>query len=172
MEEFELTYLPKELPKAVWNAPAKETLDIYIPTTLEHPTLRIRRSGNTHEITKKAPIADDSSHQLETTIPLSADEFADLEMLPGKRISKTRYYYEEKDVEYQVDVFREGLEGLVLVDIEFKSHAEKSAFRPPTWLLVEVTQEKFIAGGMLCGKKYGDIEKQLEAFGYKKLTLE
>ena len=167
MEEIELTYLPKGLPDGVTRSFSKELLDIYLPAGADHPTLRVRRSGNTFEITKKQPVQEgDASHQIETTIPLTAEEFADLEKLEGKRVYKTRYYYMENGVDYEVDVFQDALAGLVLVDIEFKTLAEKASFVVPDWLLVEVTQEKFIAGGMLCGKSYGDIEGRLQALGY------
>ena len=169
MEEIELTFLPKGLPEGVQKSRSKELLDIYLPAGSEHPTLRVRRSGSSFEITKKQPVREgDASHQIETTIPLTAEEFADLEKLEGKRVHKTRYYYNESSIDYEVDVFQDALQGLVLVDIEFKILAEKAAFVAPNWLLVEVTQEKFIAGGMLCGKSYDDIEGRLHAFGYER----
>jgi len=70
---------------------------------------------------------------------------------------------------YEVDVFHGSLRGLVLVDIEFKSHKEKNNFTPPPWVLAEVTQENFVAGGMLCGKNYEDISNELKRFGYSKI---
>ena len=66
-------------------------------------------------------------------------------------------------------MFQGDLKGLVLVDFEFESEQEKQAFEKPDFCLVEVTQEEFIAGGMLCGKTYKDIEKNLQKFGYKSL---
>ena len=170
MDEFELTYLPKSLPEGVWSAPSKEMLDIYIPAAAEHPILRIRKSGSKHEMTKKQPVSEgDASHQIETTIPLTAEEFADLERLPGRRIYKARYAYTENGVEYEIDVFQQSLRGLVLVDVEFASAEEKAAFKAPDWILADITQEKFIAGGMLCGKSYADIEEKLKTFGYNKI---
>jgi hypothetical protein len=35
--------------------------------------------------------------------------------------------------------------------------------------LADVTQEEFIAGGWLAGKKYSDIESFLNKYNYKKL---
>ncbi len=170
MEELELTYLAKELPNGLKNARSKEMLDIYIPASSAHPTLRIRKIGERLEITKKQPIKEgDASHQLETTIPLTKEEYAELSRLAGKRVEKIRYYYEESNVNYEIDVFRGGLEGLVVVDVEFDSHEKKVAFKAPGWCLVEITQEEFIAGGMLCGKDYSDIGEKLKKFGYKKL---
>lgn len=172
MEELELTYLAKSLPTGLKSAKQKEMLDIYLPSTSAHPTLRIRKNGDKHEMTKKEPIVEgDSSRQLENTIPLHPDEFAELSQLPGKRVQKTRYLYSEDGVNYEVDVFGGDLTGLVLVDVEFDSVEKKSKFTKPDWCLVEVTQEKFVAGGMLCDKKYSDIEGDLERFDYQKLIV-
>src|SRR3989338_7355934 len=166
MEELELTYLAKELPKGFKNAPSKEILDIYLPSSGKHPDLRIRKSGNKCEITKKQPVSEgDSSRQLETTIPLTKEEYAELSQLKGKRVQKTRYYYKENNVNYEIDIFQDKLGGLVLVDVEFNSLENKSSFVAPDWCLVEVTQEEFIAGGVLAGKSYSDIENKLKKFG-------
>lgn len=172
MEELELTYLAKNLPVGFEKSPSKEMLDIYLPTGSEHPTLRVRRQGDRLEITKKEPInPDDRSHQLETTIPLTKEEYAELSQLPGKRLEKTRYYFEENGTTFEIDVFRGDLVGLVVVDVEFDSLEKKGKFVKPDWCLAEVTQENFIAGGMLCGKKYADIERDLLKFGYQKIGV-
>ena len=171
MEEFELTYLAKkEIVSKLTGTPFKEILDIYIPVSSKHPTLRIRKSGDKYEITKKEPIKDgDSSHQLETTIPLTKDEFAELSQLKGKRVVKNRYFYKKGKYTFEIDVFQKELKGLILVDVEFKSNKEKSKFTPPSWTLADVTQEKFATGGMLCGKKYKDIKTDLDKFRYSKI---
>ncbi len=167
MEELELTYLAKELPPDVLSAPHDEVLDVYIPSSSPHPHLRIRKCGNAYEITKKQPIEEgDASRQLETTILLTAEEFSELSMLEGKRVKKIRYIYDYNGTRYEVDVFQEVLKGLVLIDVEFKTIEAKNAFIPPPFCLADVTQEEFIAGGMLCGKTYQDIEIQLAEFGY------
>ena len=173
MEEIELTYLAKELPAGVKDSPYKEILDTYIPNTTGHATLRIRKAGEKYEMTKKEPIHKaDSSHQLESTISLTAEEFGELNQLEGMRIRKKRYYYQENGTNYEVDIFQDKLSGLVIVDVEFDSLEKKAAFRPPAWCLAEVTQEKFLAGGMLCGKiEYADIEPQLRKFGYEKILV-
>lgn len=172
MEELELTYLVRKWPGGFKKSGSKEILDIYIPSSAEHPRLRIRKNGDRLEMTKKQPVKDnDSSHQLETTIPLTKEEYEELAQLPGKRVEKTRFYYEDDGVHYEIDVFKGGLAGLVLADVEFSSVENKAAFKMPSWCLAEVTQEKFLAGGMLCGKKYADIESQLKKLGYKKLYV-
>ncbi|MBI2888569.1 MAG: hypothetical protein HYY10_01470 [Candidatus Liptonbacteria bacterium] len=176
MDEFELTYLAKEIPAGVFASPSKEITDIYIPASAEHPLIRIRKSGEKYEITKKQPAKEgDSSHLIESTISLAAEEYADLSKLPGKRVSKIRYYYPLNGTTYEFDVFQEGLIGLVLIDVEFKTTSEKQAFQKPAFCLADVTQEKFIAGGILAGKgilgkNYSEIEADLARFGYKKLS--
>ena len=171
-EEFELTYLAKSLPETLFLSPAKEILDIYIPASADHAILRIRKRGDSYEITKKQPVQEnDSSHQIENTILLTKDEFDELSCIEGKRVRKVRYQYSEANSEYEVDVFQDDLKGLVLVDVEFNSPQEKSAFTPPVWLLADVTQEEFIAGGVLCGKKYSDLEDELSTHGYKKFSF-
>ncbi len=170
-DEFELTYLVKELPIGVLSSTAKEILDIYLPANADHAILRIRKSGDKYEITKKVPAhGTDSSHQIENTIPLTPEEFADLSTLPGKRVRKLRYYYHEAGTDYEVDVFQDALQGLVVADVEFDSNEAKAAFVPPVWALADVTQEKFIAGGVLCGKSYSDIAASLEQYNYQPIT--
>lgn len=172
MDEFELTYLPKRLPERLLEAPAKEMLDIYVPASIEHPYLRIRCRGDKYEITSKQPVAPgDQSHQHENTIPLTKEEYDELAVVPGKRVAKTRYLYEENGRTYEVDVFKDGLAGLVLVDVEFSSAEEKAAFTPPDWLGPEVTQKVFLAGGMLCGKRFDDIKDKLAEFNYSPISI-
>ncbi len=170
MEEIELTFLLKNFPEGFENALKKEILDIYIPAAAEHPDLRIRKAGDSFEITRKRPTASgDPSIQLETTIELSKEEFEELEKLPGKRSEKTRYYFEDGGVQYEIAVFSGALAGLVLVDVEFGWEEARDKFQMPSWCLANVTEEKFLAGGWLAGKTYADIEEKLTALGYQKI---
>jgi len=172
MDEFEFTFLPKALPD-LSGCVSKEIVDIYLPSTVNHPYLRIRRSGEKFEITKKQPVKEgDASHQFENTIPLSREEFDELAQIAGKRIQKNRYLYEEGGRTYEIDVFQGDLKGLVLVDIEFNSLEEKATYIAPDWMLADVTQEDFIAGGMLCGKSFSSIESKLSSLGYSRFQFD
>ncbi len=172
MLELELTFLVKRLPKGLQDCPKKEILDIYVPKTVQHPNLRIRKNGDKTEITKKAPLKNDYSVQLEQTIPLTQEEFAAFEKIEGKRVRKIRYYYPHNGLTAEVDVFQDELTGLVLVDFEFENEQQKNAFKIPDFCLAEVTQEEFLAGGRVCGKKYADLENNLKRFGYQKLAFQ
>jgi CYTH domain-containing protein len=170
MIELEKTYLAKELPD-LSDLEFKEMLDIYIPKEDDWPTLRIRKNGDKYEMTKKQLIDNDPSKQLETTIPLTKEEFEELSKLEGKRIHKRRYLYHFEGNIAEIDVFLNDLNGLVVVDFEFESEEKKNSFKKPDFCLVDITPEEFIAGGMICGKNYSDIEAKLNSFNYKKLEI-
>jgi CYTH domain-containing protein len=173
MIELEKTYLAKSLPAGLEKCRHKEIVDIYLPENCRHPTLRIRKNGNDHEITKKEPVdKGDSSCQEEQTIKLTEEEFLALSKVAGKKVSKVRYFFEHDGRVAEIDVFSGALLGLVVVDFEFNTTEDKNAFEMPEFCLCEITQEEFIAGGMICGKSYEDVAKELERFGYEKLFLE
>ncbi|MBD3359734.1 MAG: hypothetical protein GF365_03455 [Candidatus Buchananbacteria bacterium] len=172
--EYEKTYLLKFIPDNLIKAPYKEIIDIYIPKNSKHPKLRIRKNGDDYEICKKYPvILDDASQQHEFTIPITANEFKELSSnLTGKRARKYRYYYKYKNKTAEIDVFKDDLTGLILVDFEFTNEQEKDKFMPPEFCLAEVTQEKVVAGGMIVGKKYTEIELILTKYGYEPLFID
>ena len=58
-----------------------------------------------------------------------------------------------------------------MIDFEFETVEEKNAFRIPEFCLIDITQEEFIAGGMVCGKSYTDIEENLRVLDYKKIDF-
>ena len=168
--ELEKTYLAKYLPEDLKTSKSKEIKDIYIPKDIKHPVMRIRQKGDKYEITKKQPLKEnDSSEQSEHTINLTKEEFLALEQVPGRGVHKIRYYYNHRGVQAEVDVFQDDLKGLVLVDFEFKEVADKDNFEMPDFCLADVTQDELFAGGMLCGKKYTDIENHLKELGYKRI---
>ena len=168
MIELEKTYLAKFIPGGLKDK--KEMLDIFIPKNSVHPILRIRKNGEQFEITKKYPVEDgDASKQHEFTIKLTKEEFEELSLIEGKRTEKHRYKLDHQGREAEVDIFQGKLKGLVLIDFEFKTEEEKEIFEMPDFCLAEVTQEEFLAGGMLCGKSYEEVEENLNRFGYKKI---
>lgn len=174
MIELERTFLAKQIPEGLKACKSKEIRDIYIPKAVEnHAPIRIRKNGDKYEITKKSTLIEgDHSQMLEQNIVLTREEFLMLEKeISGKKVSKTRYYYPVNGRTAEVDVFSEALIGLVLIDFEFNTVEEKDSFKPPFFCLAEVTQEDFIAGGILCGKKYADLEKDLARFNYQRLFL-
>ena len=173
MQEIERTYLAKHVPNGLKDCESREIIDVYIPKSVDHPTLRIRKNGDKFEITKKQPVNEgDSSVQKEETIVLSESEFNSLSSVDGKKVRKIRYYYPYEGRTAEIDVFQDDLRGLILVDVEFDSVEDKDSFGVPDFCLTDVTQEDFIAGGMICGKYYEDIFEKLNSFGYVRLEFE
>ncbi len=168
--ELEKTYLAKYLPADLADFPQTEILDIYIPVETKHPNLRIRKRGDSYQMTKKI-LSDEgnASEAEEHTIKLTNDEFDSLSTIRGKRVRKIRYAYVFNGIDAEVDVFQDDLKGLVMIDFEFKDVKQKAAFKMPDFCLVDVTNEEILAGGMLCGKRYEDIESGLKNLGYKKI---
>ncbi len=169
--EHELTFLAKELPEGLEGCRKKELLDIMLPTDAKHPDLRIRKQGERHLITRKYPTEDGGKRVFhEFTVPLSPEQFEELERsVKGKRLRKTRYYHEEDGHVFEISVFHDEFEGLVLVDVEFEAGEEIDDFTMPSWCLAEVTGQEWKAGGYLAGRDYEEIEPELERLGYRKL---
>lgn len=164
MIERERTFLVKTLP-SLEGCPKKEIFDLYIPASVVHPNLRIRKEGERAVITKKQTLDSASIHQ-ETTIPLTSDEAKVVFSLEGKVLKKIRYFLQWEGRIAHLDVFLGELKGLVLVDVEFESEKEMSAFAMPDFCLADVTKEVALAGGMLAGKSYDDIRPVVEKYGY------
>jgi len=168
--EMERTYLAREIPQGIKSTKPKEIIDIMFPIDAVHPQLRLRKHGDKYMLTKKYPV--DQSNvciQVEETITLSKPEYEEFAKLPGKRIAKDRYNIIINGASAEVDIFKEALKGLVLIEFEFESETDLNSFIPPKCTLADVTQEEFIAGGMLAGKSYADISAKLLAFGYRPL---
>lgn len=171
MIELELTYLAKEIPDDLKNSESKKIIDLYIENGTGHADLRIRKNGDKYEITRKRPVKDgDSSIQEEQTIPINEEEFNVFLTANSKKVEKKRYYYKYEDKTAEFDFFEDNLDGLVLVDFEFETEEEKIKFEMPNFCLKDITQEEFTAGGMLAGKNYSEIKKELDRFNYKKIV--
>lgn len=167
--ELEHTYLAARFPEELKGMTPKRLIDVYIPeATNTHPHLRVRKKGNIYEITKKSQLHQgDSSVMVEQTISLDRVEFEHLSQASTVKIVKDRYKVVIDNYPAEVDVFQEDLRGLVLIDFEFTTVEEKQCFVAPEICFADVTQEDFIAGGLLAGKTYANIEGDLKRFGYE-----
>ncbi len=166
--EIEKTYLPKELPPGMAGSPHKDIEDAYIPVLRGMP-LRLRRSGDVFEFTKKIQLGNDPSRHEEINVPLAEDQFLRLAKDEPLRILKTRYYHPWAGLTAEIDVFHGKLEGLVVVEFEFPTVEAMAAFEMPPFCLADVTSEELVSGGVLAGKTYADLVPFLERFGYKPL---
>ncbi|HSX06834.1 MAG TPA: hypothetical protein VLG92_03875 [Candidatus Saccharimonadia bacterium] len=165
--ELELSYLAASIPQGLETCAHKDLMDVYFPANTQHAKLRIRQKGDQFEFTKKTQVdPNDAGAQNEENVELTSEEFAALAEGNGRKLTKTRYYLPYMGRTAEVDVFSGALKGLVIIEFEFDTPEEKEAFIKPEFCLVDVTQEDFIAGGVLAGKSYEDIQTELERFNY------
>lgn len=101
-------------------------------------TIRLRIADSEAFLTIKSRFNGDSisRNEWEFPIPISdAREMMNL-CLPGK-IVKTRYLVPSGNHTYEVDIFHDKNEGLIIAEIELS--AENEQFEKPDWLGEEVT---------------------------------
>ena len=100
--------------------------------------VRLRIAGNKAVITVKSgqPAGSFSRMEWEFEIPVTDAEEMMKICVPGM-IDKTRYYIPCGKHTYEVDVFHDKNEGLVIAEIELSSESED--FDKPEWLGEEVT---------------------------------
>ncbi len=170
--EYEKTYLLKKLPDGIKDAPYVTIRDTYIPESVSHAHLRLRAKDDIYVITKKIPIVEgDSSTQYEHTIELTKEEYDTLVTCSTKDAVKRRYFMNIAGRNAEIDIYGEKLMGLVVIDFEFTSEAEKDTFEMPDICLADVTYEEVVAGGYVPGKSYDDIAAVLKGYGYEKLEV-
>lgn len=168
MNEIEATYLAKYLPKNLALCKSILIEDSYFP--LQHPRLRLRRKGDEYNLIRKSMIMQgDASQHKEEKITLNKHHYDALKEIEGEGLQKRRYFFPYNNYVAEIDVFLGVLEGLVLVEFEFKDKIILDNFDMPEFCLIDVTQDRLIAGGNLAGKSYQDIEKNLKKYNYNKL---
>lgn len=78
----------------------------------------------------------------EYEIELTKNQFNTLWPLTnGKRLLKDRYFKKEKNLTYEIDVYKGIHEGLIILEVEFSSIRESQRFKVPSWTIREVTYD-------------------------------
>lgn len=169
--EIERTYLAKYLPDNLYNCKYVDIEDVYIPKNARHATLRIRKTSKpTYVITKKEAVEKGSAYShIEHTIEITEEEYNYFKELGGNIVKKRRYFYPYQEYNAEFDVYFAELQGLVIVDFEFKSKGEYKLFEMPDFCLVDVTEEEFVAGGVICRSSYASLEKILAKYNYQRM---
>ena len=170
--EIEKTYLLKHLPDGLLKSSFKDIEDLYLPKGAVHAHLRIRKAGDSYVITKKEPVPGESAsiHE-EHNIKLTVSEFAALQNCNCDRIRKRRFYYQYNNRVVEVDIFFGQLSGLALADFEFSSKEEMAEFKIPDFCLADVTEEDFIAGGVLCRQSFDSLLPELNRYQYQPINF-
>jgi CYTH domain-containing protein len=137
MAEIERKFLVNELPPEVRAQPATRIRQGYLSS--EPVEVRVRsRDDREHELTVKSI---GGLERTEVTAVLTSEQFEELWALAQASVEKSRSLYGVGGWTAEVDVYSGELAGLVVVEVEFPSAADASAFSPPSWFGAEVTED-------------------------------
>jgi adenylate cyclase len=110
----------------------------YLPTS-NKTALRVRISGDSAFLAIKGENKGAVRSEFEYPIPVpDAQQILD-ELCERPFIKKTRYLVDYADAEWEVDVFENENEGLVIAEIELSS--ESQTIDLPPWVVREVTDD-------------------------------
>jgi len=102
-------------------------------------TVRVRVEDDRAFLTLKGPTAGFTGREYEYEIPLT-DAIELLNDFAESEISKYRYIIEYKKKKWEVDVFQQDNDGLIIAEIEMETETEK--FEIPDWIEKEVTHDE------------------------------
>ena len=98
------------------------------------------------------------------SVHLSLAEYEALTSLPGRYLSKRRYYGEYRGLVFSIDVFQGKLDGLILCETESESLDALQAVRFPDYARREVTEDRFFTGGRLCRAEWPQVETAISNY--------
>jgi CYTH domain-containing protein len=164
--ELHRLFLIEDLPEPLTRASAHiQLFDNYIENT--RIRLRSIRSPETKEWTRilQQRIAvreGDMTFWKIAKIYLNDAEYGAFERFEGREIRKNRYFHEFDERSIAFDVFLGNLWGLNMAKVNFETMEEMNDYDPPRFMVFEVTNDPFFTGENLVGKKFADIQKELE----------
>ncbi|MCX6737009.1 MAG: class IV adenylate cyclase [Candidatus Parcubacteria bacterium] len=139
-KEIEKKFLIETLPDNLEDYPSEEIMQGYIAITDDGTEVRLRKKGDMYFQTIKS---GNGKTRTESEIEITEEQFNILwKTTVGKRLEKKRYKIPHANGVIELDIYGEGLEGLVTAEIEFPSEEESDAFVVPTWFGEEVTEDK------------------------------
>lgn len=175
--EMRRVFLLQNLPEPLTRA--SEHLQ-YFDNFIENTRLVLRsiRAPHTKEWTwileqREPENAADLSAWKVSEIHLNESEHQAFEQFEGRKISKNervetselrfnRYFYEENETKYEIDVFLNPIWGLTTATVYFESGSDLNEFNPPDFALAEITQNEFFIEKNLIGKSFADVQTEFE----------
>jgi CYTH domain-containing protein len=138
--EIERKFLVKNIPESLHPEKVENIRQGYLIVAEDHSELRVRQKGESYYLTLKKPA---EKFRTEIEIEISREQFDTFwPHTKGKRVKKSRSTYKVDGNYLEVDTYEGSNEGLMTVDIEFKSIPESSEFAPPEWFDKEITDEE------------------------------
>ncbi len=117
----------------------------------EQSTVRIRTQGDLGFITIKGKTTGFSRDEYEYEIPL-ADAIEMLTLCSDLIIKKYRYKEKHNEMLWEIDVFLDKNEGLIVAEIELESEDQEIIL--PEWITQEVTNDKRYYNALLAKTPY------------------
>ncbi len=125
-------------------------------STNSNSTIRVRIANNEGYITIKGKTSGISRNEYEYPIPYKdAEEL--LTLCKDNIIRKTRYKEIFEGMSWEVDVFEDKNNGLVMAEIELLSELQE--FTIPEWIAIEVSHDKRYFNSNLSQNPYSTWEK-------------
>ncbi|MFN8162876.1 MAG: CYTH domain-containing protein [Solirubrobacterales bacterium] len=135
--EIERKFLVAERPGWLPTCAAERIEQGYLALA-EGVEVRLRSADDRRLLTVKQ---GDGAVREEVEIGLDEAQFRALwPLAQPRRLAKTRYRVPlEAGLEAEIDAYEEGLEGLLVAEVEFGSEEASRDFSPPPWLGQEIT---------------------------------
>ncbi len=143
--EIEKKYLVRELPANLKDYDVYRIEQGYL---CNYPTLRIRKCNEDYILTykRKGSKSNKENHIIvndEVELELNETSYLKLrEKIDYNLVVKDRYAIPLEDgLVAEMDIFKEQLSGLVLVEVEFKDEQQGQDFIPPSWFGEDVSED-------------------------------
>ena len=125
--------------------------------------LRVRRAGGRCFITVKHEAADSARKEWETEIP----EWTFDAIWPetrGRRLRKRRYTWREGRHKLELDIYEGKLEGLIVLEAEFRTKKSRDGFALPDWAAgaIEVSDDPNFRNESLAENGLKGLRRRLE----------
>lgn len=152
--EIERKYLIKSSAPDLQGFKALDIIQGYISFS---PTIRLRKQNDSHFLTVKS---SGLLEREEFELPISHESFENLwKKIESYPVEKIRYLIPlENGLIAELDVYKNDLEPLRTVEVEFESVEASEAFIPPEWFAEEVTFDHRYKNGNIARNRLNDIK--------------
>ncbi len=144
-----------KLPPEVLKWPSAEILQGYITRESGGNEVRLRKKGSQYFLTVKSG-SGISRKEYETEI--TAEQFETLWPAANRAsLEKKRFTGAIDGQRIELDRYSGGLEGLVIVEVEFPDLASAQSFEPPEWFGLERTDDQRFRNKNLVGQTFSEL---------------
>ena len=133
-----------KIPYDLSKADKFEIVQTYINYAPEIRVREITNNGHTwYMMAIKRYVNEDALIREESDFYITKEEY---DSTVGKgldnTIYKTRYQLDVEGLTYAVDIFKENLEGLAYLEIEFENEEQANSYEVPDWVIKDVTNDR------------------------------